>query len=68
MPKCSRSDARRFKYENQCNTTPQYSEAKQNMWFTSTGAEEAPETSNVFWLFKQKLSVKLEVGVIYSEL
>lgn len=41
---------------------------KKNMWLTSIGAQEAPETSNVFWLVKQKLPVKLEVGGIYSEL
>lgn len=68
IPKCSRSDASWSKYENQCNAASQYSEAEQNVWLTSIGAEEAPEISNVFWLFKQKLSIKLEVGEIYSEL
>lgn len=38
------------------------------MGLTLIGAQEAPETSNVFWIFKQKLSVKLEVGGIYLEL
>ena len=28
MPKCPCSDARWFKYENQCNIAPRYSEAK----------------------------------------